>query len=319
MLKQPLITKLEQANNILIAGAGGGFDIFCGLPLFFALLAEGKNVHLANLSFTILAPLKNDQLPPSMVRVTSESDVALTGPYFPEKYLAQWLEQEAGLSMSIYAFERTGVKPLLDNYHYLVDELSIDTVILVDGGTDSLMRGDEDGLGTPQEDVVSIAAVNQLDDVQKMLVCLGFGVDHFHGVSNFLTFKAIADLTQTDDFLGTLSLLKTMPEVQQYRAAAEYVFQRMPNNTSIVSSSILAAIAGEYGDFHSTPRTKRSKLWINPLMAMYFGFDLDAVAKRLLYLDAIKETKYYRDIDFIINEFRQNYLDQIISREKIPD
>lgn len=40
---------------MLVAGAGGGFDIYAGLPLAFALEAEGKDVHLANLSFNSLA------------------------------------------------------------------------------------------------------------------------------------------------------------------------------------------------------------------------------------------------------------------------
>jgi len=51
-MKPPFTAKLEDAQRILIAGAGGGFDIFCGLPLYFALTAQGKEVYLANLSFT---------------------------------------------------------------------------------------------------------------------------------------------------------------------------------------------------------------------------------------------------------------------------
>ena len=35
-------------------------------------------------------------------------------------------------------------------------------MVLVDGGTDSLMRGDEVGSGTPEEDTASLAAVNAL-------------------------------------------------------------------------------------------------------------------------------------------------------------
>ena len=47
-----LLNGLEESENILIAGAGGGFDIFCGLPLFFALEQAGKKVTLANYSFS---------------------------------------------------------------------------------------------------------------------------------------------------------------------------------------------------------------------------------------------------------------------------
>jgi len=54
LLRLPIFRELDGANRILLAGAGGGFDIFCGLPLYFGLRAAGKSVHLANLSF---APL----------------------------------------------------------------------------------------------------------------------------------------------------------------------------------------------------------------------------------------------------------------------
>ena len=59
MLKLPFFTELEAAKNILIAGAGGGYDIFSGLPLYFGLQAAGKKVHLANLSFSFLPPHGN--------------------------------------------------------------------------------------------------------------------------------------------------------------------------------------------------------------------------------------------------------------------
>lgn len=37
-------------------------------------------------------------------------------------------------------------------YEALARELAIDTLVLVDGGTDSLLDGTESGLGTPSED-----------------------------------------------------------------------------------------------------------------------------------------------------------------------
>ena len=45
-MKLPFFNELEKAQSVLIAGAGGGFDVFCGLPLYFALKREGKTVHL---------------------------------------------------------------------------------------------------------------------------------------------------------------------------------------------------------------------------------------------------------------------------------
>ncbi|MCC2667530.1 MAG: hypothetical protein K0Q72_1, partial [Armatimonadetes bacterium] len=36
-LTLPIFAELESSRRVLIAGAGGGFDIFCGLPLYFGL------------------------------------------------------------------------------------------------------------------------------------------------------------------------------------------------------------------------------------------------------------------------------------------
>lgn len=39
----------------------------------------------------------------------------------------------------------------LEVYETIAQELGLDAIVLVDGGTDSLMTGDEKGLGTPME------------------------------------------------------------------------------------------------------------------------------------------------------------------------
>lgn len=51
-LNLPILEQLASCERILIAGAGGGFDIFAGLPLYFTLRELGKTVHLANFSFS---------------------------------------------------------------------------------------------------------------------------------------------------------------------------------------------------------------------------------------------------------------------------
>jgi hypothetical protein len=305
VLKLPFFSEIEKAQNVLIAGAGGGYDIFCGLPLYFALQSAGKNVYLANLSFSYLPPssaLKKSRLSPAMLEVTADTP-SFDG-YFPEKYLAQWF-REQGHEVPVYCFERTGVKPLTACYRTLVKKLSLDTVILVDGGTDSLMRGDEAGQGTPQEDMASLAAVDELDVKLKLLVCLAFGVDYFHGVCHAHFLEAVAELIRQHGYLGMFSLLEDMSEVQKYRAATESVFKAMPKAMSIVSSSVLSALAGHYGDYHATKRTGDSELWINPLMPVYWCFKLAPVARRVMYLDAMKSTERYEDINRVIAEFRK--------------
>lgn len=317
MLTLPFFDEVAASRNILVAGAGGGYDIFCGLPLYFGLRAEGKNVFLANLSFSFLPPPEAagaDRLSPSVLEVTA--DTPLFTNYFPELFLSQWFRQQ-GEEVPIYCFKRTGVRPLLASYQALVDHLSLDTVILVDGGTDSLMRGDECGLGTPQEDIASITAVSQLEIERKMLLCLGFGVDYFHGVCHAHFLEAVAELTQKRGYLGSFSLVDDMPEVKKYREASEAVFGVMAHHVSIVSSSILSALAGHYGNYHATSRTHGSKLWINPLMPVYWCFRLAQVAERVLYLGEIKQTVTYDDIDCVINSFRLS-CGKIRPRQDIP-
>src|SRR5690349_17141972 len=60
LFEPPLLTRLRAADRILVAGAGGGFDVYAGLPIALALRAAGKEVHLANLSFSHLYGLDTD-------------------------------------------------------------------------------------------------------------------------------------------------------------------------------------------------------------------------------------------------------------------
>ena len=38
--------------SIILSGCGGGYDIFCSLPLYFKYKSEKQNVILVSLSFT---------------------------------------------------------------------------------------------------------------------------------------------------------------------------------------------------------------------------------------------------------------------------
>lgn len=303
--KLKFFTEIQKAQRILLAGAGGGFDIYCGLPLYFDLLEMGKEVYLANLSFADLH--SSDAKSISDFAVEVKATTRGKESYFPELHLVRWLAGQ-GYKTSLYAFDTTGVKPLQDNYQTLIKLLNLDTIILIDGGTDSLMRGDEADLGTPQEDAASIAAVHFLEaPVSKILVCLGFGVDTHHGVSHFEVLQTVADLTRSSDYLGAWSLTPDMQSVERYREAFQYATQKMPTHPSIVSASVLDGIYGEFGDFHRTERTRGSELFINPLMGLYWTFNLTGIAKRNLYLEQIRNTQTYWELRSSIEVFRANH------------
>jgi hypothetical protein len=91
----------------------------------------------------------------------------------------------------------------------------------------------------------------------------------------------------------------------------------MPLQPSIVSNSIVSALKGEYGDFHATNRTAGSTLWINPLMTIYWCFELDALAKKIQYLEQIKDSVTMGDLNQKLSKYRDG-LDEFREHEPIP-
>ena len=299
----PLFAALSEARSVLIAGAGGGFDIYAGLPLAVTLLDAGKQVHLANLSFTQLELLDLDSWLAENVAAV-EPDTAGPDDYFPERILARWLAAH-DLPSTVHAFPRTGVQPLRAAYRALVKHLDVDALVLVDGGTDILLRGDETGLGTPEEDMASLAATSGLDLPTKLVTCLGFGIDAYHGVNHVQVLENIAALDREGAYLGALSIPSRSRAAVLYRDAAADAQAATPLRPSIVNGQIAAATRGECGDYQFTTRTRGSTLFVNPLMAIYFTVDLDALARRSLYLDRLAHTVGMRQVSLRIKQFRE--------------
>ncbi len=297
----PFFSILRESRTVLLAGAGGGFDVFASLPLFHWLKAEGKTVHLANLSFSDLAGIRAPMPVPEVACITHDCGRAT---YFPELHLAGWLEEQ-GHPLPVHAIVRGGAAPVRRAYEWLVSTLRPDTVILVDGGTDILMTGDEAGLGTPQEDMASLAAVTDIAGVErKFIACLGFGLDAYHGVCHAHFLENVSALIGDGGFLGSWSLLREMPGFQFYEAACRYAHKCMPDRQSIVNGTIMAAANGWSGDLHPVNRTEGTKVFLNPLMAQYWSFDLNKVAARNRYLDRIRPTESYQELTLAIETYR---------------
>ncbi|MDY8137758.1 DUF1152 domain-containing protein [Aquimarina sp. 2201CG5-10] len=312
----PFFQEIEESNNILLAGMGGGFDIYAALPLYFNLIKQGKKVTIANYSFTNLNDTSSELVFPYCYKIRSGDNIYSQPKYFPEKYLKLWF-QEQGILVDIYGFERIAVKPLQKAYEYLVHKHEIDTLILVDGGTDCLMFGDEEGLGTPQEDISSMAAVFQTKIDKKLLVSIGFGVDHYHGVSHYRFLENLAELDREEAYLGSFQILNSMSEGQKYKEAIDFVDDHMKGMESIVSNSIISALEGYYGNYHRTGRTKGSELWINPLMTMYWCFRLENVLNKNKYYEYIKHTNTIGEFNAKLSEYRRNVKD-FREKKQIP-
>jgi len=223
--------------------------------------------------------------------------------YFPERSLAQFLSRRED-NVRIYAFEQLGVAPIREGYTQLVQSLGLDAIVLVDGGTDILLRGDEEGLGTPAEDMASLAAVAAMDVPTRIVACVGFGIDAYHGVCHANWLENVAALSSEGAFLGATALLERMPEVRSYLEAVNAA-EMTTSHPSIVNGSIVSAIAGRFGDYHRNRWTRGSTLFINPLMSLLWTFDLPAVARRNLYLEHLADTETSWDVHVVIGRFRE--------------
>lgn len=299
LVEPPLFTRLHDAGRILIAGAGGGFDVYAGLPLALALRSLGKKVHLANFTFSDLRQLNTDDwAAPGVAAINPHSQGS--DDFFPERTLARWLDS-AGLPSTVYAFREGGVRPLRAAYRALITQLDLDAIVLVDGGTDILMRGDEAGLGTPEGDMTSLAAVAGLDDIlERLVVCLGFGVDAYHGVCHAHVLENLAALQRDGAYLGAFSIPAASTEGVAYLEAVAHAQAATPKRPSIVNGQIAAAIRGEFGDVDLTTRTRGSELFVNPLMGLYFTLDLPGLARSVGYLARLEHTDHAYEVAFAL-------------------
>ena len=292
-LNIPDIDSLKQCDNLLIAGMGGGFDIFCGLPIYFELTKMGKKVHLANLSFSNIEDLKSTvKLTDTLAEVTSE--ISEESPYFPEKYLSEWFKEKHNKRQGIWCFHKTGAIDLVSNYQKLIAHLSIDGILLIDGGVDSLIIGDEEQTGSLIEDALSLLAVNEQVNLKyKGVGCVSFGSERDLSFGHIL--ENIAKLTKKGGFKGSCSLVKQMESYKEFESAVLFVQAKPYQDPSVINSSLISAVQGEYGNYHLTTKTRGSQLWISPLMPIYWFFDFEKLVNENLYLNYLQHTKSFMD------------------------
>ncbi|MBZ0279037.1 MAG: DUF1152 domain-containing protein [Anaerolineae bacterium] len=318
-LNLPILHHLENSRNILIAGAGGGFDVFSGLPLYFTLRDQGKTVHLANFSFTEFSVLHMITEPEVLVAnrvVGARGPVKIPFPYYPEGYLSRWFAETLNQDVTVWMFPRLGVVPLIEAYTRLVEHLKIDALILVDGGVDSIMRGDEIGAGTLVEDTISLAAADALDLPVKILACLGFGTEVEESVCHHHALENMAALAKDGAFLGGCALTPQMPAFQQFEAACRYVWEQPGHYKSHISTRIIPAVHGEFGDFHLYPDDQGTWLLVSPLMSLYWFFEVGGVVRRSLIVDALRQTHSTTQAMLITGQSRSNL--KMRPRREIP-
>lgn len=299
-LNLPILPYLKDSKNILIAGAGGGFDLYTGLPIYYELKQMGKSVHLANYSFSdtrLVAKVTDSEVIYDDLLVGTRGAMKMPLSYSPEAYLAEWFREIHGQEITIWAIEKVGVPLVKKAYEALVEHLSIDTIILVDGGVDSLMHGDEEGAGTYLEDTISVTAVTMLKTVRtKILAAVGMGTEVEETVCHYLALQNIAALAKDGAYYGSCSLIPQMPAFEFYKQAASYVFKDQHHEASRIQSRLIPAVWGEFGAYNwlNHPRQPHN-VFHSPLMSLYWFFDAVKVNERSLIVEAIRDKETFRE------------------------
>jgi hypothetical protein len=305
----PFLRRLADPSvkTVMLCGCGGGFDFVHSLVLYPELKRLGKSVVIGSYSFgdpnQIIGDAETifDRGAAVAKRVTGASE---PDPYYgPEVHVCSYLDSlYPGLAPhSVYAYyARAFSVPLLRQlYEQLVRAHAIDAIVIVDGGSDSLMAGDEEGLGDPIEDAVSVTTVASLDPrIVKILVNIGLGTDRYNHVSDAASLRAIAELTQVGGFLGAVSLEPSNPGYRFYRDCLEHIY-RCQGFRSVLAGTIASAIEGWFGSDVVPPviqgRVNEGELFLWPLMAVLWAFDVNRVAERSLIAQWIVDCPSVRE------------------------
>lgn len=284
MVDPHVLERLGRPRRVLVAGCGGGYDVLGAVPIEHALRAAGVEVELASLSFCYLNGLEGaeqDHELPNLYRVGGEA--ATEEDYCPEAWLARWRGR------AIWCFDKTGVRPLAAAYRALIARLAIDAIILIDGGIDAVLRGDEIRLGTPSEDLTSLAAATSCG-VPVALACVGMTAELRDGISHGQVLERFAELARSGAYLAASALVAGTPACAAYEAALATVLAgQQGQKQSHVHRVISRALAGEFG-------AVAPHVWLSPLAAMYWWLDAREVARTHVFLDELRETETIWDV-----------------------
>lgn len=299
---------LQESHNILIAGCGGGYDIYTAIPLYEELI-KTKSVYMANYTFTNIYEIKNEmkKIDDYCLIVDENTKSIHDDDYFPELLLAKKLK------IPIYTFRQVSPNLLYESYNKLIKNLNIDTIILIDGGIDSLLFGDEQMRGSPLEDLTSVIAVNKISNellIKSYLYCTAIGIDDID-VNMFL--RNTSTLIKQKGFVGFYSI----QNCELYKSIIQST-----NPKSIINESIIASLNGEYGKYKNPNLINNihddSYPLINPLVSSYWIYDIKILSNTSplishihhVYYDVnrkinnmVLETLFFNNL---INEFFEN-------------
>ena len=206
-------------------------------------------------------------------------------------------------------------KMLKELYEKIIIDNEIDAIITIDGGSDSLMKGNEYLLGSIVEDSVTISAISniKLERIkQKILGCIGMGCDRFHGVSDASTFRAISELKRSDGFLGGIIIETNHEGYKLYKKIINETNTKQEFH-SIIANSVIASVEGSNIVPQAIQERVSPEMNFWPIMGIFWFFNLEKVKERSEICKVIEN-----EVDPVqaINKYRKSI--KILPLENLP-
>ena len=309
---------LPAQSNILVAGAGGGFDVVCALPVVFALRKLGHNVELANFSFTHLTKLTGALRPMENLYGVNHATTIKENDYCPEIQLSKWWKGKFNEEKIVWCYSGVGVKPLAEIFNNLKDRLRLDAILILDGGVDGLFYGNEYNTGTPSMDAVSVIAGSLVQDCKRFYGFTAFGTEGSNQeVRHSDALLRISELIQRRAFLGVSAPSPASEIASDYVSCLDYIHASMEaRKHSIMAGSIKSAMQGAFGMQAINAKTQTSPVWISALTLLYWFFDLDTVASSKPIYHNVLETQSVMEVADAFELVREKQ--GVMERSDIP-
>lgn len=155
----------------------------------------------------------------------------------------------------------------------------------------------------------------------RVLISVGLGTDRFNQVSDAASLRAIAELTKMGGFLGAVSLEPTGVGSQFYRDCLEHIYQHQEFR-SVLAGTISSAVEGWFGRQEVPPvlqdRVNPGELFLWPLMAVLWGFDVETVARRSLIAKWIRGCHTVQDCHVAFQTGRSQLGAAVRNVENLP-
>lgn len=292
--------------TVILAGCGGGYDIFGCIPLFYSLTKVDKI--LTNLSFTSTEVLDNLAGLNHVTKLLKGLYLIPPGTYAEECYYFPEYELANKLNHDIYIIHNSiTIQEMISCYEYLIKYRSpgIEKVYLIDGGCDLLLSGNETELATPVEDMMHLKAIDTLPIKEKYVCAIGLNVDCGDGVIE-------AELVQRLKYLEDQGIIieREIWSLDDSNVQKYYQITKSCNlKNTVVHSYIICALNDQYGLItpkHLIHKIKNTTVNVGTLTKTFVKLDLDKLVRIISYFDDLDITMDFEQIDQVIENYVKN-------------